>query len=87
MPNGGERHPATAIRLKKEGVKRGILDITVAVPAQGFHGLYIEMKRPGNHPTPEQEEMIALLQWQGYKTAVCYDAQEAQDVISEYFNL
>lgn len=86
-PNGGQRHPAVAAKLKKEGVKRGVPDITVAVASKGYHGLYIEMKRAGKNTTPEQEEMIALLQFNGFKTAVCYDAAEAIEVVTNYFDL
>jgi hypothetical protein len=47
IPNGGERGAATAGRLKAEGVKSGVSDICLPIPRKGYHGFYIEMKKPG----------------------------------------
>ena len=45
IPNGGRRDKITGARLKAEGVVAGVPDVFLASPRQGFHGLYIEMKR------------------------------------------
>lgn len=45
IPNGGARSKATAGRLKAEGVKAGVPDICLPVSRDGYHGLYIELKR------------------------------------------
>lgn len=92
IANGGHRHIVTATRLKAEGVAAGVPDIFVAVPSTIrwhdddliSHGLFIEMKRRGNKPTPEQIRWMTLLNKRGYQTAVCYGADAAWDTLMEY---
>ena len=45
IPNGGARNAITGARMKAEGVTAGVPDILLAVPRQGCHGLWIELKR------------------------------------------
>ena len=44
VPNGGKRDKATAIALKRQGVKAGVPDIHLPVAKGSYHGLYIELK-------------------------------------------
>ena len=46
IPNGGDRNPIVAARLKAEGVKSGVSDICLPFARQGYHGFYIELKKP-----------------------------------------
>lgn len=87
VPNGGARFKAEANRLKAAGVKAGVADIAVDVPAGGYHGLKIEMKIHGNKVTPKQEEYLNLAAKLGYKTAVCWNSGEAIDTIENYMRL
>lgn len=84
IPNGGLRSKSTAARLKREGVKSGVPDLCLPVPKGPYHGLYIEMKRKGNAPTPNQKHWLRALGHQGYHIAVCYSWQEGKDVIIQY---
>jgi len=88
IPNGGARHPAVAAQLKAEGVRAGVPDLFLAVRrgtgGQVWGGLFIEMKRRPNKPTPAQEEWIARLRAAGYMAVVCYSATEAQQCIMAY---
>lgn len=43
VPNGGKRDKATAIALKRQGVKAGVPDVVLPVPRGEYHGLYIEL--------------------------------------------
>ena len=54
IPNGGKRDKVTAARLKAAGVKAGVPDICLPVPAGGCNGLYIEMKYGNSKPSPER---------------------------------
>ncbi len=86
IPNGGYRPMTTAAMLKAEGVKAGYPDILLDVARGPYHGLRIELKRAdhSNRPTDAQRDWLARLAFEGYQVAVCYGAQEAIKVITDY---
>lgn len=84
IPNGGSRNKLEAANLKRQGVKAGVPDLCLPVARNGFHGLYIEMKHGRNKTTESQDEWLEELTAQGYYTAVCYGAEEAERVIASY---
>lgn len=84
VPNGGHRSKKTASIMKHEGQLSGVPDLVLAVPANGYHGLYIEQKKRGNKPTENQLHVMAALTAQGYKCEVVYSTEEFQQVITEY---
>ena len=82
VPNEGKRTNGAV--LKAAGLKTGVPDLSLPVPRGGFHGLYIEMKFGSGKTTKAQEEFMALLRKQGYKTAVAYGAEQASEIIRHY---
>jgi len=85
IPNGGSRHILEAVNLKKQGVKRGVPDIMLPVARQGYHGLFIEMKRQkGGRESPEQKEYKEYLIGEGYKAVTCISWFVARREIEEY---
>ena len=84
VPNGGDRNPAVAGKLKAEGVKAGVLDVWLPVARGEYHGLVIEMKYGRNKPTKDQEWWIEFLKTQNYLVSVCYSWTDAKDLIVEY---
>lgn len=84
IPNGGSRNRLEAANLKRQGVKAGVPDICLPVARGGFHGLYIEMKAGKNKTTDKQNKWLAALNAQGYCTAVCYNWQEAKELLENY---
>ena len=85
IPNGGRRNKITGARLKAEGVVAGVPDVFLASPRQGFHGLYIEMKRQrGGTVQATQKELITALRQAGYRVEVCMGWWEAREVIENY---
>jgi hypothetical protein len=84
IPNGGNRDPVTAARLKAEGVKSGISDICLPFARQGYHGFYIEMKKPKGKESPQQKEFGAFLAQENYLYAMCDTWEKARDAISWY---
>lgn len=82
VPNEGKRTNGAV--LKAMGLKNGVPDVCLPVASHNFHGLYLEMKYRKNQTTQAQEDYMAALRQQGYKTAVCYGAEEAKAAILDY---
>ena len=71
--------------MKAEGVTAGVPDILLAVPRQGCHGLWIELKRrKGGRVSEAQEHVMARLRQAGYRVEVCKGWWEAREVIENY---
>ena len=93
IPNGGHRHPATAARLKAEGVKAGVWDVLVPVPrpypesALSWLGAWIEMKVGDNRLTPAQVEFRKRLSVYPYQWFVCFSWREAAQAIYLYLGI
>lgn len=76
-----------AARAKKCGMKRGFPDLTFPVPSQGYHGLFIEMKRQnGRHAdvSIEQRQWLSDLTEQGYLAVVAFGWEHAALIIHRY---
>ena len=87
IPNGGERNAAVAGRLRAEGVKSGVSDICLPFSRQGYHGFYIEMKKPGGKESNNQKEFGAFVTEQGYLYKCCTNWEEARDAIRWYVGI
>lgn len=87
IPNGGLRDVVTAAKLKAEGLRPGIPDLMLAAPSKGAHGLYVEMKVGKNDTSDAQDEVIAYLRRQRYVCAVCWTAEDAIKVITDYLKV
>ena len=87
VPNGGDRHPAVAAKLKAEGVRPGVPDIVLPVPRGGFHGLFIEMKSDKGRASHDQLKYISTLNRNGYYAMVCRGFDEAVEAIRCYLAL
>jgi hypothetical protein len=94
IPNGGSRGDSvksrviTGARLKAEGVKAGVPDIYLAVARNGYHGLYIELKRvKGGRLEDDQIRWLNSLNAQGYRAVVCFGWNDARDVICRYLGV
>ena len=85
IPNGGYRNIVTAMKLKSEGVRSGIPDLMLAVPRNGKHGLFVEMKKSkGGRVSDSQHSVIADLLDAGYAVTVCHGFEEARLRITHY---
>jgi hypothetical protein len=86
--NGGKRGIREAVRLKAEGVRKGMPDLFWPKPRNGKHGFFVEMKRTlGGRLSKEQKEVIAELIADGYEVAVCNGFAEAITAIADYFGV
>lgn len=88
IPNGGYRDKITAAKMRAEGQKSGVPDIFCAIPKDGVHGLFIEMKkRKGGQISPEQEKVMQMLKDKGYKVEVAYGASQAINILMNYLRI
>ena len=87
IPNEAKRSPATAARLKAEGMRPGVPDLCIPVARGRYHSLYIEMKADGGKPTEEQAAWISSLRAEGMCAYVCYGAANAIALVDEYMAL
>lgn len=71
IPNGGQRNVIVASKMKAEGVTAGIPDLFIAHQANGYGGLFIEMKNGSKgRLSPNQKEIISRLECAGYRCEV-----------------
>lgn len=85
IANGGSRHPLEAMSLKRQGVRAGISDYQLVYPKDGYHGLWIELKkRKGGRLTKEQKEWLDNMVLLGYSAHVANGADEAIAIIKGY---
>ena len=85
IPNGGERHLFVAKKMQAEGLKAGVPDLFIPVSRNGFHGLFIEMKKPAGKISDIQQQWLNQLAILGYFAYCCHSSNEAIDLISYYF--
>lgn len=73
-------------KLKKQGAKKGVLDVFLPMVTAEYPGLYIEMKRSDGKGsmTTEQLEFKEYAEQQGYKVVVCLGTRAAINAIKEY---
>jgi hypothetical protein len=80
-----------ARKLNAEGMRKGMPD--THLPARGkaaYHwaiGLWLEFKRPGEHPTEAQLLMAERLRAQDHIVFVVTTAEEAIDRVEEYLDV
>jgi len=85
VPNGSLRNKIIGSKLKAEGVKSGVLDISIPIPKHGYNGLYIEMKRLVKSELSENQKFfLNYLNDLGYVAIVAKGAIQAFDYTKQY---
>lgn len=88
IPNGAHKTYNGRRKFQKEGLKAGVPDLFVALPMNGYSGLFIEMKRVnGNNPGPQQRTWLNRLSDAGYKCVVCKGCDMAIEAVKEYLDI
>lgn len=88
--NGVRRSKRYTAKLKRRGMKAGIPDMFLPVARHGYHGLYIELKRPATeihrqgYTSKPQKKWLKQLKEQGYYAVVCYGWDDAKQVLIYY---
>lgn len=87
IPNGGDRHPAVAAKLKGEGARAGVPDYHLPLPRGECAGLWIELKSMTGYPSREQREWIEWLRAHGHRAEVCRGWEAAWRTICDYLGI
>jgi hypothetical protein len=85
--NGTPTNVQMGAKMKREGVEKGVPDISIYVARGGYHGALIEMKRVGyvkSDVKPEQLQKHRDLREQGYEVFICGGCAEALRVTADY---
>lgn len=80
IPNGGERHPAVAEKMRREGARRGVPDLMIP-----RWRTFVEMKAIKGRLSEQQKDRIAYLSGVGYRCLVCYGFEDFKEQISRLF--
>lgn len=84
VPNEAKRSPSLRAMMKAAGLQAGVCDLSIDVAHGGYFGLKIEMKAKPNKPTKHQIKFMEESEKRGYKCAVCYNTNEAIEVLEAY---
>lgn len=89
VPNGGKRNAKEAARLKSQGVKAGVSDVFLAYPADGKHGLFIELKKPKatkSDITENQAKWLNTTEQAGYSSVAAFGFDAARSAVTHYLS-
>lgn len=82
--NGEERAAKTGEKLRRMGVRPGVLDWHLPCARGPYGGLWLEFKRKGAKPSPWQQYEIEQLRAEGYCVAVFTDWELAAQYTLDY---
>jgi len=86
VPNGGNRNVITAKKLKSEGVKSGVPDITLISDGM-YYGLEVKKPKtntPKGYLSPNQKEMISKINKAGGEVGVVYSVKDVIEQLIEW---
>lgn len=86
IPNGGQRHPGVARKLKAEGVKAGVADLFIMIPNANRNGLFVEVKTPTGTQSESQKEFEAKCKTWNYAYVLVRSLDEMIQTLSDYKN-
>lgn len=84
IPNGGKRNGKEGGKFKHMGVKRGVPDLFVGLARKSYHGLFLELKKPGGQLSIEQKVMIERLRAQNYAVEVAEGWELGVEIVLRY---
>ena len=85
--NGVPLSPGLAVKMRRMGMTKGVVDVFLPVVRNGYAGLYIEMKRRNgvkSNLSEAQSEFIDFAREQGYRAEWCKGWEMARDMILNY---
>lgn len=85
LPGGPKTRARYMASLKKMGLRTGAYDLFLALPKNGWHGAWFEMKRDRTSPvSDEQHEFGELMHRAGYFVRVCPGFDSFREALSVY---
>jgi len=87
IPNGGDRDVRVGMKLKAEGVRRGVPDLHLPVPRGVHPSLYIEIKTKKGQLSSDQRWWMERLLLTGHAWVLCRTLDEAIDSFTAYLSL
>lgn len=77
----------TALRMKQAGYKKGIPDLLIFEPRNGYVGLALEVKTMVGRASPHQKEWQERLRGKGWKAEICKGLNACIECIDDYFGV
>jgi hypothetical protein len=88
VPNGGKREIREAVMFHQMGVIAGVPDLCILGAMDGYHGLYIEIKRQnGGKLSAAQIRWGKILTEKGYLWKEGKGADECIKIVRDYFKI
>ncbi len=92
IANGGEKTASQAYVARRMGLRKGASDLFIARPAQGYHGLWLEVKRDRTYSESEkrtdtwlaQEEFMLLMRKVGYMAERAFGYRHGMEIVWKY---
>ena len=84
IPGGLPFGPRVNRFIKEMGNKDTLPDLHLFYPKNGYHGLFIELKKIGGMATAGQLETLTKLRGLGYDSRLAHGRDEAKAVILNY---
>ncbi len=75
---------ATAHKLSRMNVKKGVPDFFLAVPLDGYHGFWLELKVGKNKLSSDQKAFIKRKMERGYLCAATTGVEDSKEAILTY---
>lgn len=75
----------TALKMKRGGYRKGIPDLLIFEPRNGYAGLAVEIKTDKGRASEHQKEWQSRLSERGWKAVICKGYEACIDAIDEYF--
>ena len=83
--NGVKLSIGSAIKAKRQGLRKGYPDIALPVARAGFNALFIELKKAdGGRLSKEQKEWLTALKKQGNFAVCAHGASKSIEIIKAY---
>ena len=78
------KSPREGRKFKLMGVRKGVPDLFLSIPNKDYHGLYIELKKPGGKLSLEQIDNKDRFEAYGYEFYIIDTFDDFVRYVTEY---